>query len=72
MKVEFGTLVPCRECHGAGEVRHRASEQESRDRAREVARAKRQGETLDPVPSMDVCPVCRGKGYLPPSEADHR
>lgn len=68
MKVEFGALVPCRECHGAGEVRHRANKDESRRRAA----MQRKGIALEPVPTMDVCPVCMGKGYLPPAEADHR
>jgi hypothetical protein len=58
----FGTLIPCPECHGAGEVRHRKDPQAARERARLRAR----GQLVAEPPSMDPCGRCGARGYLPP------
>ena len=65
-RIVFGQLVPCRHCDGRGEVRHEKDHAAERERAR----LRRRGVTVQTPPSMDPCPVCSGKGFLPPDQAD--
>lgn len=66
MRLEFGSVAPCRECAGVGSVKHRADPAAERERARERAR----GHDVPPPPSMDLCPRCAGRGFVPLVEAD--
>lgn len=70
MPIEFGTLVPCRYCKGAGERVAKMTPEEQRERNRELRRAKKGDwdvHTLDRVSPLKTCPDCRGEGYVPPS-----
>lgn len=62
----FGTLAPCRTCHGTGEVRAKADPQLLRSRAH----LRRKGIDVDDLPTMGPCDECGGRGVLPPAVAD--
>lgn len=64
-RIEFGQLVPCRTCKGAGSTGkgNAMDPAERRARARELRQAKRAG--IEPPPIVrGKCHACGGAGYV--------
>lgn len=59
----FGQVAPCRGCHGSGQMRGSGMDERQRQALRRAG---------EPVPSMQPCDECDGKGYVPPAVADAR
>jgi cytochrome c5 len=70
MPIEFGALVPCRTCHGAGVSRN--PDWGDRDLARERQRNRRHGRDVDRPSELIKCVECDGGGFMPPEAADAR
>jgi hypothetical protein len=64
----FGETARCRTCRGTGLSRN--PDWGNKARARERARLKRQGLTVEKPKAITACVECGGKGYMPVAEVD--
>lgn len=68
MAIVFGQVARCRDCGGTGQHPGPMTDDEQKQRDREIRAAKRAGQ---PRPKLDKpCGTCRGRGIVPPKVAD--